>query len=217
MWYDRKFGYGPTMPSVYDRFNLVSEFALRGDQVHAVPELVEGLVRPALETWLNNNPSIADAIVGRIVLAARARLASRVRAVFRSACLMAGSAMLIAAILCTLAPAALVGVFSSDPQVIAVGEEYLRSTSWNFVASGLIFVASSMFQALGNTLPALLASFSRLALVAVPTLLLARLPNFELRWIWYLSAGTIVFQVIAVLLLLQREFRKRFSVAVAES
>jgi DNA gyrase subunit B/topoisomerase-4 subunit B len=38
---------------------------------------VEGLVRPALETWLNNNASVADAIIGRIVLAARARLASR--------------------------------------------------------------------------------------------------------------------------------------------
>jgi excinuclease ABC subunit B len=33
------------MPSVYDRFNLVSEFELRGDQVHAVPELVDGLNR----------------------------------------------------------------------------------------------------------------------------------------------------------------------------
>ncbi len=44
------------------------------------PELtsvVEGLVRPGLESWLNSNPSIADAIVGRIVLAARARAASR--------------------------------------------------------------------------------------------------------------------------------------------
>lgn len=38
---------------------------------------VEGMVRPALETWLNNNPTIADAVVGRIVLAARARQASR--------------------------------------------------------------------------------------------------------------------------------------------
>jgi DNA gyrase subunit B/topoisomerase-4 subunit B len=38
---------------------------------------VDGLVRPALETWLNNNPSIADAVIGRIVLAARAREASR--------------------------------------------------------------------------------------------------------------------------------------------
>jgi DNA gyrase/topoisomerase IV subunit B len=38
---------------------------------------VESVVRPALETWLNNNTTAADQIVGRIVLAARARLASR--------------------------------------------------------------------------------------------------------------------------------------------
>ena len=38
---------------------------------------VDGLVRPVLENWLNNNPSLADAILGRIVLAARARMASR--------------------------------------------------------------------------------------------------------------------------------------------
>ena len=33
------------MPSVYDRFTLVSDFQIRGDQVHAVPELVDGLNR----------------------------------------------------------------------------------------------------------------------------------------------------------------------------
>ncbi len=42
-----------------------------------VAGIVDGLVRPNLETWLNNNKSVADAIVGRIVLAARARAASR--------------------------------------------------------------------------------------------------------------------------------------------
>ncbi len=44
------------------------------------PELtsaVEGIVRPALEAWLNGNTTAADQIVGRIVLAAKARLASR--------------------------------------------------------------------------------------------------------------------------------------------
>jgi DNA gyrase/topoisomerase IV subunit B len=44
------------------------------------PELeavVDGFVRPALETWLNANMTAADQIVGRIVLAAKARLASR--------------------------------------------------------------------------------------------------------------------------------------------
>jgi excinuclease ABC subunit B len=33
------------MPSVHDRFNLVSDFEVAGDQVRAVPELVEGLNR----------------------------------------------------------------------------------------------------------------------------------------------------------------------------
>jgi len=38
---------------------------------------VDSVVRPALEHWLNHNRSIAEAIVGRIILAARAREASR--------------------------------------------------------------------------------------------------------------------------------------------
>ncbi len=33
------------MPSVHDRFALVSDFEVRGDQIRAVPELVEGLTR----------------------------------------------------------------------------------------------------------------------------------------------------------------------------
>ncbi len=44
------------------------------------PELtavVDNFVRSGLEAWLNTNRSASDAIVGRIVLAARARLASR--------------------------------------------------------------------------------------------------------------------------------------------
>jgi DNA gyrase/topoisomerase IV subunit B len=39
--------------------------------------IIDGFVRPTLEAWLSNNMSAADQIVGRIVLAARARLASR--------------------------------------------------------------------------------------------------------------------------------------------
>ncbi|HZI06501.1 MAG TPA: DNA topoisomerase IV subunit B, partial [Archangium sp.] len=38
---------------------------------------VDGVLRPALEKWLNDNKSIAEAVVARIVLAARAREASR--------------------------------------------------------------------------------------------------------------------------------------------
>ena len=38
---------------------------------------VDGVVRPALEHWLNHNISVAEAIVARIILSARAREASR--------------------------------------------------------------------------------------------------------------------------------------------
>src|SRR5215472_14508385 len=44
------------------------------------PELVsavDGVVRPGLEHWLNHNATVANAIVARIILAARAREASR--------------------------------------------------------------------------------------------------------------------------------------------
>src|SRR6476646_2760158 len=33
------------MPAIHDRFTLVSDFEIRGDQTHAIPELVEGLNR----------------------------------------------------------------------------------------------------------------------------------------------------------------------------
>jgi DNA gyrase subunit B/topoisomerase-4 subunit B len=38
---------------------------------------VEGAVRPAIEQWMNNNRSVADQIVARIIAASRARAASR--------------------------------------------------------------------------------------------------------------------------------------------
>jgi DNA gyrase/topoisomerase IV subunit B len=41
---------------------------------------VDGVIRPALEAWLNTNKASADRIVGRIILAARAREASRAAA-----------------------------------------------------------------------------------------------------------------------------------------
>jgi len=138
-----------------------------------------------------------------------ARLADRVKKTYFIGVSMAAGLMALWAVACHFGAGALVRFFSDDPQVVAVGSEYLRIIAWTFVGSGLVFVSSSMFQALGNTLPSLAASFGRMLVTAVPAIFLARLAGFELRWIWYLSAVTVVLQVIAVLLLLQREFRLR--------
>jgi Na+-driven multidrug efflux pump len=143
-----------------------------------------------------------------------ARKPDRVRATFKSALLMAISAMVLLAVLCHVAPAALIRFFTTDPQVVAIGEEYLRIVSWTFVPSGLVFVSSSMFQAIGNTLPPLIASFLRMLLVAIPALMLSSQPGFELRWLWYLSVASVFVQMAMSLWLLRREFRVRLTVPV---
>lgn len=142
-----------------------------------------------------------------------ARLPERVRATFRAAAIMSTIGMAFFAVLAHIAPAALIGVFTDDPAVIAVGDEYLRISSWNFVASGLTFVTASMFQAMGNTIPSLVTSCARLVVVAIPAFLLSRLPGFELRWIWYLSVLAVTIQVSLNLMVLQREFRLRLAPA----
>ena len=74
---------------------------------------------------------------------------------------MASIVMAACALVCRFIPETLVGIFSRDPDVLAVGGEYLRIVAFNFIPSGIVFVSSSMFQALGNTLPPLLSSFIR--------------------------------------------------------
>ena len=140
-----------------------------------------------------------------------ARKADRVRLTFRTGATLAAGAMFLLAVIVWLAAGPMVGVFSSDPQVIAVGAEYLHIVAFNFVASGIVFVSSSMFQAMGNTIPSLITSGARIVIVAVPVLLLARSPGFTLRWIWYISAGAVVVQLAMNMWLLRREYRRRLS------
>jgi Na+-driven multidrug efflux pump len=124
---------------------------------------------------------------------------------------MAASAMLVFAVAVHAAGGSMVRVFASDPAVVAVGDEYLRIVSWSFVASGIIFVSSSMFQAMGNTMPSLISSFARLVLVSIPVVFLSQAPRFELQWVWYISVTTVVLQLAVNLALLRREFRLRLA------
>jgi putative MATE family efflux protein len=140
-----------------------------------------------------------------------ARKADRVRQTFRDAALLGGGGMLALAIAVWLAGDRMVRIFSSDPAVIAVGAEYLHIVAFTFVASGLTYVSSSMFQAMGNTIPSLITSAARIVIIAVPVLLLAGRPGFALTTIWYISATAVVVQLAMNLILLRREFRVRLA------
>ena len=138
-----------------------------------------------------------------------ARLGLRVRESFYVAAGMAAAVMLVVTLLCHIAPGALIGVFNHDPAVVAFGAEYLRIISWIFVASGVVFVSSSVFQGMGNTLPPLASSLTRLLLFAVPAYVLAAHPGFQMRHLWYISLASVGVQTCVNLWLLRREFGRK--------
>jgi putative MATE family efflux protein len=138
-----------------------------------------------------------------------AGFASRVRETFRSALLIGSAIMVALTLFCQWRPDLLMRFFTMDPQVIAVGAQYLRIVSWNFVATGIIFTCSGMFQALGNTWPSLLSTGSRVVTFVIPAIWLSRQPNFRLEHLWYLSVGTVTLQAVTSLWLLATQFRRR--------
>ena len=144
-----------------------------------------------------------------------ARKGDRVRGAFKTAGAMAAGVMLVTAIVIYAAASLLMGIFTKDPEVTTVGVEYLRIIVVTFVFSGITFVTSSMFQALGNTIPSLFTSAFRTVLSIVPAIFLSRVAGFHLTWIWYLGVVTVLLQTTANLLLLQREFRRKLDGAVA--
>jgi putative MATE family efflux protein len=135
--------------------------------------------------------------------------AARVKETFRASVALSSVVMLAATLLCQWRPEALVGFFTDDPNAVAVGVGYLSIISWNFVANGITFTCSNLFQALGNTVPSLLSSASRLLTFVLPALWLSTRSHFELRQLWYLSVASTSLQSVTSIVLLLREFRRK--------
>jgi putative MATE family efflux protein len=144
-----------------------------------------------------------------------AGLHDRVRETFRFAAIFGSVLMLLMAIVCQWHPDTLVRIFTGDAAVIDVGQQFLTMISWNYVAAGLIFTCSGMFQALGNTVPSLVSSLSRLVTFVVPVALLSRRPGFQLHHVWLLSVATSNLQAVLSIALLVREFRRKLRPAGA--
>ncbi len=138
-----------------------------------------------------------------------AKRADRVRATFRHAALIGSAIMLCLTALCQLRPDLLVYPFTQEQAVATVAVDYLRIASFNFVAVGLVFACSGMFQALGNTIPSLISSGSRLITFVLPAILLSYRPETVLYDFWYLSVASLVLQAVTSLLLLRVELRRK--------
>lgn len=133
---------------------------------------------------------------------------ARVREVIMTALCMETALMAVLTLVCKFQPDSFVRVFAGDAQAASVASEYLLIISWNFIASGIIFVCASLFQALGNTWPSLLSMATRVLTFALPALWLSRQPGFSTAQLWYLSIATVSMQAVMSLLLLRWQWRR---------
>jgi putative MATE family efflux protein len=133
----------------------------------------------------------------------------RVRETFRRTALISSIAMAIQTTLCQWNPELLVRAFASDAEVVRIGALFLRIVSWNFVAQGLIFSCSNMFQGLGNTLPSIASSATRVITYAIPAISLSTRAFFRIEYVWYWSLVATGMQAIMSLILLSKQFRAR--------
>jgi putative MATE family efflux protein len=133
----------------------------------------------------------------------------RARETFFEAVKIGSIVMVAATLFAHWRPHWLISVFASDPAVVDVAVQFLRTISWNFVAAGIVFTCSSMFQAIGNTVPSVISSAVRLVLFAVPAFWMSSRPGFQLHWLWYISVAASTLATIFTVWLLYREGEKR--------
>jgi len=142
---------------------------------------------------------------------------NRVRETFTIAALTGGVIMALLSLLAQWRAGSLIRFFTSDPVAQAVGAQFLHICSWNFVATGLVFTCSGVFQGLGNTMPAVISSATRLLSFVIPVQWLATRADFQIMQIWYVSVASVTLQALISLWFVRAEFRKRLTTSPAAS
>jgi len=163
--------------------------------------IMQAIFLPAMAVALATGP-IAGQSFG-------AKNAQRVRDTFLQASVIGVLIMVALTLLCHVNPGFLVAPFSSDSTVIIAATQFLKISSWNFVAVGLSLCCSGMFQALGDTRPALISSSSRLVTYVVPAIWISVQPWAKLQDFWYLSVASISAQAALSFLILRSQLHHK--------
>ncbi len=138
-----------------------------------------------------------------------AKKPDRVRETFRRSVAASIVIMFLLTLLVQWKGEAMVGAFTSDPEVAAFGYGFLKVISWNFVAVGIVFTCSGMFQGIGNTWPSLISTATRMLTFAIPGIWMSGRPGFQIEDLWHLSVATMLLQACFSLFLLRMQFRER--------
>jgi putative MATE family efflux protein len=138
-----------------------------------------------------------------------ANMGSRVRETFVKAVGLSTVVMVGVTAFLQWRPELLVAFFTPEAEAQAVGATFLRIISWTFIAQGVVFTCSGVFQGLGNTIPAMLSSATRLAVFVPLAVWLSSQPAFHLDEVWWLSVATVWMQAAVSYVLLRQQFKRR--------
>lgn len=141
----------------------------------------------------------------------------RVKETFNKGIFLSTIVMVCVTILLQWQPEVLARIFTDQEEVIVIAAVFLQLISWNFVAQGIVFAASGMFQGLGNTRPALLSSLFRIGFFIPVALYIKAQPDFSITQVWYVSIASVTLQAVVSYILVQIEFKKRLSVPFVQT
>ena len=132
----------------------------------------------------------------------------RIAATFKRAWTISMMFMVFCTLICRLLPGAIVGIFSSDSEVIRFGVIYLMIFSLGNVMVGTIMVAGAAFQGLGKTYPSLAGAVLDNALFAGLVFTLPAFFNWGIQSIWWIKVTTAAVESLVVALWLKSELQR---------
>jgi putative MATE family efflux protein len=119
-------------------------------------------------------------------------------------------------VLTLLAPEAVLGIYSTDPEVIRLGSAYLRVFGWSFVFVGITYPFSSVVRSTGNVRIPLIVSTGALSLNMLLSYLLIfghlGLPRLGMQGA---AVGTLVARILESVVLVLLVYRYKLPAAVS--
>lgn len=112
-----------------------------------------------------------------------ARDKKRMMSAYRVALYGAVVIMILGTVIFQKLPAQMIALFSSDPELIAIGVPALKNISWSFIGAAFCIVNVTIFQATGHGVASLVVSVARQIIIILPVAwLLARMQGLDAVW-----------------------------------
>jgi putative MATE family efflux protein len=165
--------------------------------------LLQSLFLPLLAVAMASTPIIGQNFGGRQF--------SRVRLTFWLTLFCMSALSLLTAVIFAGRAESLIRMFSNDQDTIVSAVAYLRIMSWSLVVQAVIYSCSAFFQGIGDSMPALLSTATRIFTFALPAIWLSQEGGFHAETIWYLSVSTFALQAIISTFLARAEIKRRLS------